>query len=167
MKLITKTITLCVLMTLSMNSYSQKNKCKMSEKDAIKTVTEYYQHLDLYKGDISKMENTFNKDMLFYFIGTPTGFSADNFLEPSKAYYLAFPDLKHSIKDIIFNDGTVSCRIVAEGTHSGPFQGVEATGKSISVEAIVMFKLENNKLTEQRTSADMLGLMLNLGVVKM
>ena len=47
------------------------------------------------------------------------------------------------------------------------FQGVESTNKEISVEAVVMFKLKDNKLIEQRISADMLGLMLNIGVVKM
>lgn len=166
MKLAIKTITICLFILFYTNSYSQNNNLTMSEK-AINTVTEYYQNLDTYKGDISKMNTTFNENMKFYFVGTPTGFSSSDFLEISKAYYLSFPDLKHSIKEIFFNNGLLACRVIAQGTHKGVFQGVEATNKTISVEAIVIFEIENNKLSVQRTSADMLGLMLNIGVVKM
>ncbi|MBO6515386.1 MAG: ester cyclase [Bacteroidia bacterium] len=138
----------------------------MGKEELKEMIVNYYQSLDLYKGDISKMNDVYNEDMLVYFVGTPAGFTAKDFLEPSKSYYVAFPDLKHRVEDVIVDGNSATCRVVAEGTHLGPFQGVEATNKPISVEAIVAFKVRDKKFSEQRISADMLGLMLTIGAVK-
>jgi predicted ester cyclase len=52
-----------------------------------------------------------------------------------------------------------------EGTHQAPFQGIPATGKHVHIEAIAIFRVEHEKITEIWLNADFLGLFQQLGVV--
>ena len=59
----------------------------------------------------------------------------------------------------------VVARWTGTGTHTADLMGIPPTGKSISVAAVHLFRLEGGKIAEQWCVWDTLGLLQQLGVV--
>lgn len=78
----------------------------------------------------------------------------------------AFPDLTLTPRAILAEDDTVAARWLVVGTHEGEFNGIEPTGEKIEFQAMGMFQVEDEQLTEVWLEADQLGLMQQLGVVE-
>ena len=81
------------------------------------------------------------------------------------AYLTAFPNLHFTIEDLIAEGDKVVWRFNSKATHSGPFMGIPATGKSITVTGIVIFRLENSRIVEGWVNIDALGLLQHIGVI--
>ncbi|MGB8481705.1 MAG: ester cyclase [Acidobacteriaceae bacterium] len=77
----------------------------------------------------------------------------------------AFPDIHYSTKEQIAEGDKVLTRFEWTGTHQADFLGVPATGKSVSVWGMVLDRLEDGRIKETRILMDLLGLMIQLGVV--
>jgi steroid delta-isomerase-like uncharacterized protein len=77
----------------------------------------------------------------------------------------AFPDLQITIEQMIAEGDRVATQGAWKGTHKGVFMGVPATGKSVSVGYIDVWRMENGKAVENWVQMDLLGLMQQLGVV--
>lgn len=65
-----------------------------------------------------------------------------------KSVHQSFPDLKVTIEDLIEENNQVAFRGRFTGTHLGEFQGLSPSGKRVEFEALEIFKLENQKITE-------------------
>ena len=83
----------------------------------------------------------------------------------ASAFYSAFPDLNHTLDDTIADGDKVVVRFTLRGTHTENFMGIPATGKSITVGAIVLFHIVNGKVEELRAQFDQMGMMQQLGVI--
>ena len=59
-----------------------------------------------------------------------------------------FSDLKITILDLFAEGDMVATRIRFEGTHSGTCQGVPATGRHISFEALENFRVVDGRIVE-------------------
>ena len=70
-----------------------------------------------------------------------------------KAYFAqvhaGFPDMQITIEDLIAEQDRVVARTVWRGTHLGPYDGVEPTGKRVARTMIQIFRLENGKILEE------------------
>ena len=77
----------------------------------------------------------------------------------------AFPDLSVSIEELIAEGDKVVGRVRFQGTHSGDFQGMPATGKRVEMQVIDILRIENGKIVERWGLGDQLGLMQQLGAV--
>jgi steroid delta-isomerase-like uncharacterized protein len=82
----------------------------------------------------------------------------------SQSLRAAFPDMTVEIHDVISEGDRVVARMSMEGTHSGPFLGVDATGKRVRVDSIDIWRVADGKLVEHWDSVDQLGLMQQLGL---
>ena len=82
-----------------------------------------------------------------------------------KMFYAAFPDLKHSINDVITDGNKVVVRFTLSGTHSGNFMSLPPTNKSVLTTAIAILHIDNNKVNELHAEFDQVGLMKQLGVI--
>ena len=66
----------------------------------------------------------------------------------------------------IMTDGDLySCRFTMSGTHRGPFMGVPATGRPYSLGGITIMRFSGERVIERWSSADMLGLMIQIGAI--
>jgi steroid delta-isomerase-like uncharacterized protein len=75
----------------------------------------------------------------------------------------AFPDLRMSV-DFLFGEGQwVVARWTATGTHTGPWGGVEPTGRPIVFSAVNVVRFDDGKVVEIWNHRDDLGLMEQLG----
>lgn len=82
----------------------------------------------------------------------------------AQALYAGFPDLHQAIDEILAEEDTVVVRFTLRGTHTGSFNGIPATGRSIAVPVIAILHVEGGRIAELRAVADRVGLMRQLGV---
>ncbi|WP_428305607.1 ester cyclase [Lacipirellula sp.] len=78
---------------------------------------------------------------------------------------VAFPDIHWTVEEQLVDGDRVLTRFVWKGTHRGIFLGVPATNLPASVWGMVIDRLHEGKVKETRIIMDMLGLMMQLGVV--
>ena len=90
---------------------------------------------------------------------------AAGFEEPVKILIKAFPDIQWNIKEILADDHHVAVRWIWEGTHSGPFQQFETTGKRLSNEGVGIYEFKNGKIVSAKILTDRLDFLQQLGVV--
>ena len=79
----------------------------------------------------------------------------------------AFPDYHYTVKDEFREADRVVHRWIATGTHQGAFQGISPTGKEVTLSGISIYRVADGKLVEGWTTADLLGLLQQLGVSPM
>ena len=77
----------------------------------------------------------------------------------------AFPDWHPTIEDMIAEGDKVVVRFRGSGTHKGEFIGIPPTGKQVTMMAIAIHRIAGGKIVENWLQADMLGMMVQLGVV--
>ncbi len=83
----------------------------------------------------------------------------------AKAFYAAFPDLYHTVDQVIANDDGVAVRFTLRGTHKGEFMGIPATGRQVEVSATAMMRVVDGRVAEVDGIFDQIGLMRQLGVL--
>jgi steroid delta-isomerase-like uncharacterized protein len=74
-------------------------------------------------------------------------------------------EARWEVQEIISSDDRVVARWIGTGTHRGELMGVAPTGRSVSVDAISIFRIDKDKLAEEWTVWDTLGLMQQIGAV--
>jgi steroid delta-isomerase-like uncharacterized protein len=77
----------------------------------------------------------------------------------------AFHGLNVTIEDMMADGDKVTCRFTARGEHKGEFMGLPPTGKPIVMTGIEIFRLENGKIAELWGEANLMGLMMQLGIL--
>ena len=82
-----------------------------------------------------------------------------------RAFYSAFPDIYHTIDEVIAAPPHLVTRFTLRGTHTAPFMGIPATGRSITVSAVVILTVDQGRVTRLRGMFNQLGLLRQIGVV--
>lgn len=78
----------------------------------------------------------------------------------------AFPDLRMDVEDVVANGDKAVARARFTGTNRGEFMGMPATGKSVDVQLIDMFRFGGDGLVREHWGVlDALAMMQQLGVV--
>ncbi len=77
----------------------------------------------------------------------------------------AFPDFHSTLEDMFAEGDKVVQRFTVRGTHKGEWMGIAPTGKQITIPGIAIHRITGGKIVEGWTSMDMLGAMVQLGVV--
>jgi steroid delta-isomerase-like uncharacterized protein len=78
---------------------------------------------------------------------------------------ISFPDMYWVVDEMIGEADKVCTRFTWTGTQRGPFLGVPATGRHITVKGVVIDRLSAGKMADSRILMDTLGIMQQLGVV--
>jgi len=98
--------------------------------------------------------------------------SHNTLLEPGKAGYRAFaagfhegmPDLRPDIRHVLAERDRVVTFIHWQATHTGPFRGMPATGKSITFETADIFRAQDGLFIEHWDIVDRLSVATTLGL---
>lgn len=77
----------------------------------------------------------------------------------------AFPDFQVVLEDELAEGDRVVTRGYFTGTHRGEFMGIPATGKTVKIPYIDVWRMENGKGRENWVQMDMLGLLQQLGAI--
>jgi len=71
-----------------------------------------------------------------------------------QSFYVSFPDLRQETYDSILMGDKFVLRVCYFGTHKGEFLGLPATGRSIKMPGIGIFRTEGNKAVENWAQYD-------------
>lgn len=77
----------------------------------------------------------------------------------------AFPDVRVNVHHLIAEDDLIVAHMSWTGTHLGPYQGMPATGRTISVEVVGISRFEGDMIVEAWGVVDMLGMLQQLGML--
>ena len=92
--------------------------------------------------------------------------SSEGYKELIGMFRTAFPDFNVTVEDMVAEGDMVTTRLTYTGTHKGNLRDISPTGAEVTFTGICTFKISDGKIVEGRTEYDVLGLMLQLGVMK-
>ena len=80
-------------------------------------------------------------------------------------FFSGFPDLKVTVNRMISEGDLVGGAMTIEGTQTGAFMGIPASGKKVSFTEMHMVRIVNGKAVEHWGVVDSMTLMQQLGVM--
>jgi predicted ester cyclase len=134
----------------------------MSEENKA-IVRRFYEELD--KKNFRIYFELCTPSFVSHFPGSPGPQTREAREQTSRIFYEAFPDIQHTLDEVIAEGDKVAFRGTARGTHKKNFQGIHPTGKSISFTLMRFYRIAGGKLAEEWVNFDSLGLMQQLGVM--
>ncbi len=118
-------------------------------------------------GDLSRIRSLYEGILAANYVGHSL-LRGDMNREQRIQYVLAtapaLPDLTYAEEDMLAEGDKVVTRYTARATHKGPFMGIPATGKQVSVKGIQINRFADGKIAETWDHMDYLGLMTQLGL---
>ena len=78
---------------------------------------------------------------------------------------VGFPDIHWVIDETIASGDKVVTRFTWTGTHRGPFMGIPATNRGVTVKGVVIDRLAAGKMSDSRILMDTFGMLQQLGVI--
>lgn len=90
----------------------------------------------------------------------------DAFVQHNSFFISAFSDRQFVVQDQIAEGDRVMSRAMWDGRHSGEFMGLPATGKQISVSAVLIERVKDGKIVEHWALFDQLSMMQQLGLAQ-
>ena len=82
-----------------------------------------------------------------------------------RSIFATFGSPQLAFDDMLESGDSVTIRFTMTGTHVGTFMGVAPTGRTIALRGITVLRFEGDTVIERWSSADMLGLLVQLGAV--
>jgi steroid delta-isomerase-like uncharacterized protein len=117
-------------------------------------------------GDLAVADELFAPDHVHHEADNPgRGSGPEGQKQLIAAARAAFPDLTYAVEDLVGAGDRVLARYVFTGTQQGPYNGIPATGKSVTVTGMAIFRFEGGKIAETWVIYDVLGLLQQLGVI--
>mgnify|MGYP001320691883 CR=1 FL=1 len=108
----------------------------------------------------------FTNDAKIFFLGDPP-MDLETYKQASKGFFRAFPDLKHTIEELIEGENdTVIVRETIVGTHRDTFMDIPATGCRVRFTGTLVLHMARGKVRELHSNFDMFGLLNGIGAVK-
>lgn len=86
-------------------------------------------------------------------------------LQHVEMFEKAFPQYRLEAEDIIEQGDKVVVRARFTGTHNGEFNGIPATGRTVDLPLIIIYRFEGGKIAEHWMEANHLALLTQLGVM--
>ena len=90
-------------------------------------------------------------------------------LKDVKTYYAnyvtGFSNIKFTVKDCFGQGNKIAKHWIFEGTHTGEFFGIAATGKAVKVDGVTLVRMEGDKIAEEQDFFDNLEFMQQLGLI--
>ena len=116
------------------------------------------------KGNLSKLEELIHPEYQYWSPDSQLK-GIGQLTEFIQAFRNAFPDLNLQIDDFFSSNDRTCTAFTFKGTHEHDFMGIPATKKSVEVQGMVISRIKDNKILEDREIFDNLTLFQQLGVV--
>ena len=112
--------------------------------------------------NVSTADELFTSGYLLHLPGSTTPMNRDAAKHVVQMFSVAFPDLKHTIDEMIAEGNTVAARWTVNGTHRGVFQGIAPTGKPVRVSGTTLHHMADGKIVETWLTFDTMDLLQQL-----
>ena len=155
----------CATALLFMAGCAQKGN-----RDAIEKVLRAKTESINKTGTVESIREMFSPDYVFHSPGNPDAKGLDAYIANLKTsdatFRPGFPDYRLNIVDMVIGDNKAMVHYNITATHKGAFAGVPATGKSVNMASIYLYRFENGKLVEgTEVVSDRIGLMQQIGAI--
>jgi predicted ester cyclase len=80
-------------------------------------------------------------------------------------FYGAFPGAQAQVLDLVESGDRLAARLLLSGRHDGPYLGVLPTGNDVQLPITTILTMRDGKCVERWSTADMLGLLIQVGAV--
>jgi steroid delta-isomerase-like uncharacterized protein len=140
----------------------------MHQESSTPVTSEYEQKWidSLNSGNVSVADEVFQPDCVIHINGNPQrDLSLDNFKQMIAGFLVAFPDLHFTINDQFTSGEKVCTRWTAKGTNTGPFGEMQATGRGIEIEGLIIDHIVNGRVAKRWELWDQMAMMQQLGLV--
>src|SRR5688572_23110962 len=121
-------------------------------KSSIPVVSEYEQKFvdSLNSGSVAAAEEAFHADCIIHINGNPQrDLSLNEFKQMVTGLLGAFPDLHFTINDHFTAGDKVTTRWTANGTNTGSFGEMPATGKVVEIEGLIIDRVVDGKVAHR------------------
>ncbi len=120
---------------------------------------------ELNKGNTEFFNEFYAPDYAYYFpSNTQEPKSLEETQEMVKTHLMSFPDYNWTIEELFAVKDRVIARISSAGTFTGDYYGIPATGNKAGSSTIIIVRIENGKIIEERKEMDALNVMQQLGM---
>jgi steroid delta-isomerase-like uncharacterized protein len=114
-------------------------------------------------GDTNKLLTIVAPDIVIHYAEMPEPLHGrDTWQHGFELVKRAFPDLEIQVDDLVAVDDKVAVRLTLRGTHQGEFQGIPATGRTISYVSHEFYRVANGLFAEEWICSDMASLFSQL-----
>src|SRR5215203_5309363 len=70
------------------------------------------------------------------------------YIDGVRAVCTAFPDYHWELQELVVEEDTIAARLIGQGTHTGPFGGIAPTGRRISTQELVIYRIAEGKIVQ-------------------
>jgi len=117
--------------------------------------------------DSAIAERLLGENHQFHTTMSPVPMNAEQHIGLSKAMNESFSDGRHEMVDVLEAGNKVVVRAIWHGTHTGSFNGIPASGKTVHLSFIAICEIENEEIKNQWAEMDGMSLMMQIGAMPM
>ena len=136
----------------------------MSTEENKALVRRFYEEID--KGNLEAMDELVGEDYLDHnpppFPGLASG--REGLKQAFKIFWEATPG-NHHIEEQIAEGDKVVTRLTSYGKHEGDLPGAPRTGNDLKMTSITIHRIANGRLVEKWAEKDVLGFLIQIGVM--
>ena len=117
------------------------------------------------KGDLAAADDLLAPDLTFTY--PPPGAAPDReaYKQMVTMFHVGFPNVQFTAEDMVAEGDKVVVRWTSRGSHTGEFAGVAPTGRQVTITGISILRIAGEKIVEDWTEENALGMMQQLGVI--
>jgi predicted ester cyclase len=112
---------------------------------------ENYVHA-LNNHDVARMGEFYSPEVRFQLYDTVQHF--DELIGGIKAIYAGFSDWRWDVLEVLMDGDLMTARYAASGTHTGPFQGIEPTGRRVQALEFAAYRIVDDRIGVMWSSLD-------------
>ena len=129
-------------------------------KDAVRR---YFAAMD--RQDFAGVAEELTPDYRLHVCGNPETLDVQGMQGFAMGFFSALADIQHCIESLVAEDAQVATRLTITGRHVGELMGVPATGKTLVLPALNMYRMESGRIAEQWVQFDSMGVLAQLGAL--
>ncbi|MEL0457517.1 ester cyclase [Flavobacteriaceae bacterium SZ-1-7] len=146
-----------LLLTASILFYSCSSNTKQTNLDANRDVVKKY-HEVWSNGQVNELDKILAPDFVCHFIDGIEWIGIEGANSSITSHRKSFPDWNEEIVDMISEGNKVVTRFKSTGTQLGAFNGLDPTGKKVTIYETAIYRIANGKIAEQWGFPDALSL---------
>lgn len=152
-----KNIFSVLVITTSILIYSCSSDKKEINLDTNRDVVKKY-HEVWSNGQVKELDKILAPDFVCHFIEGIEWKGVDGANNSITTHRKSFPDWNEEIVDMISEGDKVVTRYKSTGTQLGTFNGIDSTGKKVTIYETSIYRIANGKIAEQWGFPDALSL---------
>jgi len=113
------------------------------------------------KGNIAIIDEIHAPDFVGHFPFGESG-GREELKQRVALHRAAFPDWTEQIEEFIAEGDRIVIRFTSRGTHRGEFRGISATGRSVRISEVAIYRIADGRIAEQWVFPDVGSLLAQL-----